>query len=183
MMAPFCERIEIAGSIRRGKPEVKDLEIVAIPKWVENVEKVGLFDEEKITRVNTLQAWGNSTHVGLQWIKPGTDEIIPWPLKIDGKYWRGYLKEEEIKLDLFLCTPKNWGMIMLIRTGSADFSREVVTHAKKIGRNVSEGHLTISGVPVDTPEESDVFRLLELEYVEPENRVDWQDLKRVKGVK
>ena len=26
-----CDRIEIAGSIRRGKPDVKDIEIVAIP--------------------------------------------------------------------------------------------------------------------------------------------------------
>src|SRR5690242_17561878 len=31
-LAPFCERIKIAGSIRREKPEVKDLEIVCIPK-------------------------------------------------------------------------------------------------------------------------------------------------------
>src|SRR3990172_5766083 len=33
-LMPGCERIEIAGSVRRGKPEVKDLEIVAIPKVV-----------------------------------------------------------------------------------------------------------------------------------------------------
>ncbi len=31
-LKPHCERIEIAGSIRRKKPEVKDIEIVAIPK-------------------------------------------------------------------------------------------------------------------------------------------------------
>lgn len=29
---PYCEKIEIAGSIRRGKPLVKDIEIVTIPK-------------------------------------------------------------------------------------------------------------------------------------------------------
>jgi len=38
-LSPHCERIEIAGSIRRGKPEVKDIEIVAIPKPYD----VGLF--------------------------------------------------------------------------------------------------------------------------------------------
>jgi len=31
-LKPFCQRIEIAGSIRRGKPEVKDIEIVCIPQ-------------------------------------------------------------------------------------------------------------------------------------------------------
>lgn len=30
-LAPYCERIEIAGSIRREKAEVKDIELVAIP--------------------------------------------------------------------------------------------------------------------------------------------------------
>src|SRR3989304_4255623 len=29
-LAPYCRRAEIAGSVRRGKAEVKDLEIVAI---------------------------------------------------------------------------------------------------------------------------------------------------------
>jgi DNA polymerase/3'-5' exonuclease PolX len=32
LLRPFCERAEIAGSIRRGKPEVGDIEIVVIPK-------------------------------------------------------------------------------------------------------------------------------------------------------
>lgn len=33
-LAPFCERIEVAGSVRRRKLEgIKDIELVAIPKW------------------------------------------------------------------------------------------------------------------------------------------------------
>ena len=32
LLAPACERIEIAGSIRRGKPEIKDIDLVCIPK-------------------------------------------------------------------------------------------------------------------------------------------------------
>jgi len=32
LLKPYCQRIEIAGSIHREKPEVKDIEIVAIPK-------------------------------------------------------------------------------------------------------------------------------------------------------
>lgn len=31
-LAPYCERIEIAGSIRRRRPWVNDIDIVAIPK-------------------------------------------------------------------------------------------------------------------------------------------------------
>src|SRR3990172_2051956 len=41
-LAPYCQRAEIAGSVRRGKAEVKDLEIVAIPV-VEMRQALGLF--------------------------------------------------------------------------------------------------------------------------------------------
>ena len=34
LLAPACERIEIAGSVRRGKARPNDVEIVAIPRWV-----------------------------------------------------------------------------------------------------------------------------------------------------
>ncbi len=50
-LEPFCDRIEIAGSIRRKKPNVKDVEIVAIPKPYET----GLFESGIATIVNK---WG-----------------------------------------------------------------------------------------------------------------------------
>ena len=31
---PYCERIEIAGSVRRRRPQVNDIEIVCIPKTI-----------------------------------------------------------------------------------------------------------------------------------------------------
>jgi DNA polymerase/3'-5' exonuclease PolX len=40
-LKPYCERALIAGSIRRMKPEVKDIELVAIPKQV----PAGLFGD------------------------------------------------------------------------------------------------------------------------------------------
>src|SRR3972149_1812673 len=41
-LRPVCERVEIAGSIRRGKAEVKDIEIVCVPT-MELVESLLLF--------------------------------------------------------------------------------------------------------------------------------------------
>ena len=32
-LLPGCERVEVAGSIRRGKPDPKDIELVAIAKY------------------------------------------------------------------------------------------------------------------------------------------------------
>lgn len=48
LLTPHCERIEIAGSIRRKKPEVKDIEIVAIPKPYDT----GLFSSGIATVIN-----------------------------------------------------------------------------------------------------------------------------------
>ena len=40
-LAPHCERIEIAGSIRRGKPVVGDIEIVCVPHQVQAMDLFG----------------------------------------------------------------------------------------------------------------------------------------------
>ena len=84
-LAPHCSRIEIAGSVRREKPEVGDIEIVAIPHPYD----VGLF------------ASGIAT------------VVEQWP-KIRGelpcKYTRRVLPDG-IELDLFFATPENWGLI------------------------------------------------------------------------
>jgi DNA polymerase/3'-5' exonuclease PolX len=41
LLAPHCDRIEIAGSIRRQKADVGDIEIVAIPKTVTDGDLFG----------------------------------------------------------------------------------------------------------------------------------------------
>ena len=89
-LAPHCFRIEIAGSIRRRKSEVKDIEIVAIPKPFE----VGLFQSGIATVVN-------------QWQKVKGE--------LPCKYTQRILSEG-IKLDLFFAERGNWGLIYAIRS-------------------------------------------------------------------
>ena len=48
----FCERIEVAGSIRRNKPEVNDIDIVIIPKLREHLV-------QKIRRISNVDVQGN----------------------------------------------------------------------------------------------------------------------------
>lgn len=144
-MAPHCHRIEIAGSIRRCKPEVKDIEIVAIPKPYD----VGLFAS-------------------------GVAPIIDQWEKVRGelpcKYTQRILPGG-IKLDLFFATAENWGYIYGIRTGSAEYSANVLARGwvgngyKGIG-----GMLTYDGQPVAVKEEEDLFRLCGVKYIEPSFR-------------
>lgn len=177
-MSPFCHRIEIAGSIRRGRQEVKDIEIVAVPRWVES--GLGLFDDGGEMK-NLLLQWAFDAEARgrLRWIKPGTPEIIPWSPRRDGKYWRGLVREA-VKLDLFLTTAEQWGLIYLIRTGSAEFSQGVMTYVKhRTDYRISEGALRDEeGRSMPTPEEEGVFRLLGLDYVAPPERTGFEAVRR-----
>jgi DNA polymerase (family 10) len=174
-IAPFCERVSVAGSVRRRKPTVKDIEICAIPTWeaVPDLFGVGAGN----TRVNRLY---EGRHVfddlGVQWIKPATQELVNWRILPDKKYWRGLVRRE-IKLDLFLCEPDNWGWIFAIRTGSADFSTALLTHAKQLGYHSEKGRLHRGEQAIATPEEEGVFRILNLAFVAPELRLDSSSLK------
>lgn len=172
-MAPHCARVEIAGSIRRGCPQVKDIELVAIPVWKEEEVASGLFPEQE--RVNLLHRWAK--RAGITWIKPGTSQIVPWQPKPDGKYWRALLPTG-IKLDLFIAEPENFGLIFAIRTGSAEFTTALVTRAKDVGLPSMDGYLTRDGERVATPEERDVFELLRLEWIDPGRRHSFGSLVR-----
>lgn len=169
-MRPFCERVEIAGSIRREKEECRDIEIVAVPRWEEATDPTDLFGET-VTRRNLLFREWKWTAQGIEWIKPGTDGIVAWDIKEDGKYWRGYLRSHRLKLDLFLATPDNFGAIYLIRTGSAEYSHALVTFAQRVGCKFDKGRFVRYGKALCVPEEADVFEALGLVMPDPKDRI------------
>ncbi len=147
-LAPHCERIEIAGSIRRKKPEVKDIEIVAIPKPYQT----GLFEDGIASIVNRWEKVKGELNYG---VCKYTQRILP-----DG-----------IKVDLFFADAANWGLIYAIRTGSADYSHKVLATAwVKRGYNSVNGLLVKDGKTYDVREEKDLFERLSIPYAEPEHR-------------
>jgi len=167
-MRAHCDRVEIAGSLRRRKSNPKDIEIVAIPKQGDFVD---LLQEQ---RANLLYEWARNVEAEnrIHWIKPSTDDVIRWPLNPDGKYWRGWLVKGEIKLDLFLTTPETWGATFLIRTGSSDFNQRVFSWAENhTGHKFYGGKMHDAvGRFVPTPEEESIFEILGMPYTAPEKR-------------
>lgn len=167
ILASYCERIEIAGSVRRKKREgIKDIEIVCQPKF-EDIStnltgepmKINSLDEAikgflRITNFNFLL--GEPDKAG---------KTAPY----GPKYYR--LKYRGEKLDLFaVLPPAQFGTVFLIRTGDADFSHAFVTRLWQFGLRSVDGHIVRGKETVPTPEESDAFKLCHMEYVEPENR-------------
>jgi DNA polymerase/3'-5' exonuclease PolX len=163
-LRPACVRIEIAGSVRRQKPAVGDIEIVAIPRYDEERDLLG----EVFARRSQLDdALGQMMAAGI--IRPGE--------RNGERFKQFWVLENNLPLDLFVTDPDRWGLIYIIRTGSADFSHWLVT-GQQWGGALPENHQVRDGrlwrvgqdEPLDTPEERDVFVALGLEWVEPWER-------------
>lgn len=151
LLAPYCERIEIAGSIRRRRPVVGDIEVVAIPRS----EPVGLWGEEHIHCSEYCRL------------------VNEWPAvkgQPTGRYTQRILPEG-IKLDLFMCRVDNWGNIFAVRTGSADFAHQVLACGwVRSGYTSVDGMLCRGGAACPCLEEIDCFRMAGAGWVDPAQR-------------
>lgn len=194
LCAPAAERIEIAGSIRREKPVVKDIELVAIPRFVERqgAGQMMLGAAPPVVSANLMRE-AIEARPGIQAIKPGVTEVEPWHLTTDGAYWRLYLPRYEIKVDVFLCTPATWGLNLMIRTGSGVGPDGVPAHGfgpgmlqrwKAISGGGSSQGLRLTwpdGRREETPEERDVFAACRVEWVEPRERTSARAVREVRS--
>lgn len=115
-LAPHCQVLNIAGSIRREKPEVKDIEIVCVAKTV---------------KIGALDMFGNDdrkTVISPDFVKTVNElgKIIKG--KPEGRMMQIMLTEK-IVLDLFMPMPYDYWRQYAIRTGSADYSHKVIATA------------------------------------------------------
>ena len=154
-LRPVCERIEIAGSLRRMNPDVGDIEIVCIPELIKDLLGEGFRASSSLARLISYEPWYMHGVKG-------------------GEHYQQYCLDL-CNLDLFITTPEQWGMIYMIRTGSADFTRRMVTPRSKGGLmpsnlNVSEGRLWQGERALETPEEDDIFRIYNMAFIEPWKR-------------
>ena len=152
-LRPYCDRIEIAGSLRRQRPAIGDIELVALPR-----PRLNLFGED-IKGPNPLEVF--LADKGIQFTKYG-DRYKQF------QYGRH-------TVDLFLPTPATWGSIFTIRTGSWQFSKWLVTPQAAGGAapesvTFNGGRLHAHGRRLATAEEIDVFHALGLAYIDPADR-------------
>lgn len=161
-LRPYCHRVEVAGSIRRGKAWVNDIEIVAIPKATIEPAPKDLFG-------NALGKPKEVRDPGFVMVVDSLAEVIVKGNPQTGRYIQ-FVTTDGTKVDLFTATPKTWGYIQLIRTGSADFSRAVALRWSQLGYKGVDGALTRIGKPIDTPEEADLFALLGMNVPRPHER-------------
>ena len=149
-LRPFCSRIRSAGSVRRKEKYCGDLEIVCIPRMEPGLGgDISMFDR-------------------IDWTLYGA-------VKLNGDRQKKIILRGGIQLDLFITTREQWGYILMLRTGPADFSHKMVTPKADGGfmpgyLKCDDGFIWSRNHTVDTPEEIDVFNLYGMDYMEPPAR-------------
>jgi DNA polymerase/3'-5' exonuclease PolX len=170
-LSPVCERCEIAGSVRRKKRDnIKDIEFVAVPK---------------ISPVTNLFGERQYDHVSLEYVITKLGYVYAAGDRLKKVRMNG------VNVEIYIVyPPAQWGVIYTLRTGPRQFSQWCVTQRNLGGQLPS--HLYVKdgavwkggqrvfqddgswiwqgGEIIPMSEERDFFRVLELEWIEPENR-------------
>ena len=156
LLSPACNRIVIAGSIRRRKPFPNDIELLCIPKYVEGVDQ--LDKELGVFFVRGILTYRRN--------KRGS--IIYGPknkLLLD--------KQSGMAIDIFSATESNWGMALFVRTGPKEWNIKAMSRFRELGmRGHAYGGISDSdGREINCPDEETVFQYLRWTYLPPERRV------------
>ena len=173
-LSPLCERIEVAGSVRRQKPRVKDIEILAVPKVDKSFNLFGEVADQSDLLLNTLKS---EVEHGDVWAKRPS---------VTGRYSFGRQNKllvhqpSGIPVDIFTTTMENWGMAMVVRTGPTQFNITMMSRFRelrmrghayggvtKLGPHGSEGS---ERERIICPDEETVFRLLGWNWIHPTQR-------------
>jgi len=183
VLAPVCERIEVAGSLRREQREVHDIELVVIPRHVQHRGQLDLFGGVSSAPIislldDKLEQLLDSEFIVKRPHLSNNDFITAWGAKYkkfliarDGK--RITRLSVLVQVDLYITTTPQWGSIFTIRTGPAEFGQALVTYIKnRTPYRQQAGGLvdTRTSAVVPTPEERDYFAIVGLRYVPPDKR-------------
>lgn len=160
ILRPACVRIEIAGSLRRNVPAVGDIEILYVSKDGGN-ELLGGFKLMK-QEIEVLIDEGILTKRQNKLGRPTWGELNQYAVHVPSG----------IGVDFFGTTLENWGMSLLVRTGSKEFNQRVMQKFKRLGMSghAYGGVTGTSGLDIPCPDEETVFELLGWNFIQPEHR-------------
>ena len=173
LLEPYCERIEVGGSIRRRKAQVKDVEILAISKARYSRDMLGEVSSTHFALHDALTSWIGAYN-SLWELRPNKKGHTTFGAQNKLLVYRGS------PVDVFSTTEANWGMAKVVRTGPAKFNIRLMSRFRELGlQGHAYGGVTKPGPhphpsskrqEVDCPDEATVFRVAQWEYIEPENR-------------
>ena len=144
IIRPYCDAVVVAGSIRRRRPQVKDIDLVVIPNSLSGLAMALLKRGEILTK-----------------------KRLDSKTKIIKAHFEG------VPVDIYLADKETWATILLIRTGSADHNKRLAMKAKRLDLHLKangEGILDGDGRKISGDTEQSIFAALGMEWVPPEKR-------------
>lgn len=141
------ERIEVAGSLRRNKPFVHDIDVVVLP--------IGDSSAFEAALANLVQR-GSLTPVR------------------DGDRIKMFIATKTgIPIDIYVASRETFPTLLLIRTGSKDHNIKLAMRARQLGmklRASGDGIEDGEGRLFRIESEEEIFRMLRVPYAGPEQR-------------
>ena len=178
-LAPYCERIAIVGSVRRGKEMVGDLELLYISKTEERTDPGSLLGD----KIAVLAAHGKLDELVKARI------ILPRPKSDGTKTWGNAIRlaahcQTVLPVDFFRATPESWWNLMVCRTGGAATNMRIATKARELGLqwnpSINSSGFTRLGtrggegkggrVEIKSRSEEDVFNAVGMPFLPPWRR-------------
>jgi DNA polymerase/3'-5' exonuclease PolX len=167
-LGPTCERIEVAGSLRRLRPVVNDIDLVVIPKTIPVPDLIGGLASTRNLCWEALMTYARD-HASRVTILTGGQ--TPGDLVS--------MVSPKCQLDVFFAVPETWITRLICRTGSKEHNIYMADRAneKCYHWNPSKGlyHLGRSGeagladaIPLTT--EADFYAHLGLREIAPQHR-------------
>ena len=154
-LEPSCERIVIAGSIRRRKPDVGDIELLCVPKYDSAID---LLDNEIGVLVVQRILDFRRNKLGSRVYGPKNKLMLHIP--------------SGIGVDIFSTNQECWAVSLVVRTGGAETNKRIATAALRKGWSFHAyggGFTTPNGVIICSSER-EVFEAAGLPYLEPWER-------------
>lgn len=165
MIAPACKRIAIAGSLRRMKPEVGDIELLFVPILSERPD--GLFDSKIVDVCSEVVE------------KMLSDGLLAKRPNVNGHFTWGERNKlaihvpSGIPVDLFGTNEENWFVSLVIRTGSKETNLALTMGAQKKNASLRAygcGVTWSDGTTTPATSEQHVFEMCGVPYKEPKDR-------------
>jgi DNA polymerase (family 10) len=162
---PLCERVEVAGSIRRKRPEVNDIDIVAIPR-----AKKG----PRVSAFGPLAIY-EPADVWKQLIPQTVEKLDAVCLQRGPELMRFVFPGIDFQVDVYRARPETWGVILLVRTGSKEHNVKLCSLARSRGLKLSAAHGVVSQESefeevIASRTEEEIFAALGIPFVKPEDR-------------
>lgn len=161
-LSPVCARIQIAGSIRREKPEVGNVDLLAIPSVIRVQDfsgQAGLLEENLLdVKLSRLYARGLFT------VQSNGPRVKRLMRKVDG---------HTVPVTIRISDEESWWTSLLITTGSHGHNVSLSCRALDRGmrlRSDGSGLFEADGTRVVVQSEEEIFTVLGVEYRLPPAR-------------